>query len=75
MGKEVPCYGCTERRAEHGYNCHMDCPRYKQFHESRVAKLEKENKKRAEEAMITDTRMKSLDRITGEKRKMNVWKG
>lgn len=26
MDKGSPCLGCNKRRAEHGYNCHSDCP-------------------------------------------------
>ena len=75
MKKECPCHYCEKRHVEHGYNCHSDCPEHKEWHDEREAKRELMIKKRSEEAMITDTRIRSMDRITGEKRKHGYWKG
>lgn len=75
MGKDVPCYGCEKRHVEHGYNCHSDCPEYKEYHEKRVAQLETMNKKRDEEAMVVSTRLRAICKNKREKRSQNAWKG
>ena len=59
MGKEVPCYGCEKRHS----GCHSECESYKEYHDKRTAKCELLSKKRAEEAMITDTRIKSMNKL------------
>ena len=67
MGKDVSCYGCEKRHVEHGYNCHSDCPDYKAFHEERTAKIALFCKKRNEEAMVVDARLRAIRKTSGEK--------
>lgn len=75
MGKEVPCYGCEKRHVEHGYNCHSDCPEYKEYHDNRTAKLEFLTKKRSEEAMVVNTRLRAINKNKRGKKIQSAWKG
>lgn len=79
IDKSVPCYnegkGCDRRRVTSEYNCHSDCPDYKNYHDKRSAKLELISKKRAEDAMITDVRMRSIEKTTRNKTTQGCGKG
>lgn len=75
MDKNVPCYGCEKRHVEHGYNCHSDCPEYKEFHEERVAKIAQIRHKKNEEAMVKEIHIRAAQKIQKKKRTKSYWKG
>lgn len=71
MSKEVPCYMCEKRHN----GCHSECESYKQYHDKIVAKREIENKKRAEEAILTDLRANAAYKQKKKKANVKYWKG
>ena len=73
--EDNPCYGCTERHVEKGYNCHSDCPRFIKASEKNKEKNAMIRKQKADEAMFTEVRIRSIEKATKEKMKRNVWKG
>lgn len=73
--EDDPCYGCERRYSESKYNCHSDCPDYLAKKEKKNARAELIRKKKAEDALLTDFRIKSMTRISKEKRKQGTWKG
>lgn len=73
--EDDPCYGCERRYGDSKYNCHSDCPDYLAKKEGRRARAELIRKKKAEDALLTDFRIKSMTRISKEKRKQGTWKG
>ncbi len=79
IDKTVPCYkdgkDCDKRRVTSEYNCHSDCPEYKEYHDERVAKLDLINKKRSEERLVTETRIRAMNKATRRKSKQTRWKG
>ena len=71
-----PCYGCERRCVKSGYNCHSDCPDYKEYHDRNAARAELIRAKRAEDSIILDTRLKSMRKTQKKKAKqMAYWKG
>ncbi|MBQ2390914.1 MAG: hypothetical protein II306_04015 [Clostridia bacterium] len=68
-----PCYGCTKRSVTSEHNCHSDCPEYKIFRDAKNERNETIRKKKAEEAMMTDVRIRSIERTT--KPITTKWKG
>ena len=76
MDKGSPCLGCNKRRAEHGYNCHSDCPEYKEYHEGRVAECDLIRKKRLQEAEAKSVRIRSMKKSQRAKEVQKCyWKG
>lgn len=76
MEKDSPCHGCEKRHAEHGYNCHSDCPEYKAYHEEREAKCELIRKKRLQEADAKGVRLRSIRKSRKAKEVQKCyWKG
>lgn len=73
--EDDPCYGCERRYGDSKYNCHSDCPDYLAIKEKKSARAELIRKKKAEDALLTDFRIKSMTRISKEKRKQGTWKG
>lgn len=73
--EEDPCYGCERRYSESKYNCHSECPDYLAIKEKKRARAELIRKKKAEEGLVTDLRIRSLARLSRDKRKQNAWKG
>ena len=77
--RSCPCYnegkGCDKRQVTSTYNCHSDCHDYAVYKQDRMERSTVIYKKRADEAMITDTRIKSVYRTTGKKRGQSAWKG
>lgn len=69
------CFGCEKRIATSEHNCHSDCPDYKAFKEEQTERAETIRKKKYEEALVTDTRARSMERTTREKRTQSAWKG
>ena len=67
---KAPCYGC-ERRDAH---CHSSCEDYKKFSKSRGEELSLLRKKRADDAMMTDVKMRSIEKSTREKLKQGCRK-
>lgn len=70
-----PCYKCEKRCVTHEYNCHSHCPEFKKIKDMEQQKAEIIKKKRAEEADVTDLRIRSMNRITRDTKKQNAWKG
>jgi hypothetical protein len=72
-----PCYkdgvDCPKRTVHP--NCHSTCPEYKKYSDGLTAKNEFIRKKKAEDAMVTETRIKARTRTSGTKLKQGVWKG
>lgn len=68
-----PCYGCTKRSVTSEHNCHSDCPEYKIFRDGLDEHNEMIRKKKAEEAMMTDVCIRSIERKT--KPITTKWKG
>lgn len=76
MCKELnPCYNCNRRRATSEYNCHSDCPDYKEYKEKLSDRANVIRHKKADEAMVTDVRIRSMQRTSGDKRRQGAWKG
>ena len=76
MGKRSPCLGCEKRHAEHGYNCHSDCPDYKDYHDEITTRSETIRKKRSEEADAKGVRICSIRRSQRVKEIQKCrWKG
>lgn len=74
MRKESdPCYGCSKRSVTVEHNCHSDCPEYKIFRDGLDEHNEMIRKKKAEDAMITDVRIRSFEKTT--KHITTKWKG
>lgn len=73
--KNVPCYGCDKRRAESGYNCHSDCPEYKEYKAKCEGEAAVVREKKGYEAEFTDTRIRALTKTRRKKTKQNVWRG
>lgn len=67
--EDTPCYGCTKRRAEKGYNCHSDCPDYKAYSQARAERSRAICKKRAEEHMVIGVLVKAAEKTMREKGK------
>ena len=70
-----PCYGCTERRATDGYNCHSDCPKYAGYRRMLADKAVMIKQKKAVEELVTETRVRAIRKTSRTKRKQNAWKG
>lgn len=71
-----PCYGCERRCVTSGYNCHSDCPDYKEYHEERVAECALMRKKRLEDADFKGVRIKSIRKSQKAKELQKCyWKG
>lgn len=68
-----PCYGCERRCVKSGYNCHSDCPDYKDYKQEAEKRAELIRKKKAEESLFIDTRLKAI-RKTQKKNKWLVGK-
>lgn len=68
-----PSYGCGKRSVTIEHNCHSDCPEYKIFRDAKNERNEAIRKKKAEEAMMTDVRIRSIERTT--KPITTKWKG
>lgn len=73
--KDRPCHGCTKRWAANGRTCHSSCPEYAKDHEDDVERNKALRKKKADEAMIDDTHIKSIKRCTKGRIKQTLWKG
>lgn len=71
MCKIKPCLGCEKRHV----NCHSDCPDYKEYRDEMDERNETIRKKKAEESLIIDTRIKAMRKTAKEKQKQNAWKG
>jgi hypothetical protein len=71
MGNNVPCYGCEKRSA----SCHSSCKEYKDFRQVNIERSELICRKRNEESMITETRIKSVYKTAGKRRPQKAWKG
>lgn len=73
IDKDIPCYGC-ERRSP---LCHSSCEEYKAFKQKRADQSRLICKKRADEAMCTEVRIRSIQKTAKDKtaRKQSIWKG
>lgn len=71
----APCWGCTRRRDEDGYNCHSDCPDYKEYREKLDAEADLIRHKKAEDQLLTDTRIRSVEKATKMKPKQTAGRG
>lgn len=67
--KKTPCYGCQRRWATTKDNCHSSCEDYKRFSQAREKELEALRKKRNEEGMVTDVRIKVIEKIVKDRRR------
>ena len=72
--KSCPCYNCSKRCAESGYNCHSDCQEYKEY-QARVAK-DKEllYKQRNNENAYIETRIKAAYKTAHKRRQQKAWR-
>lgn len=72
---DCPCYkdgkDCTKRTS----TCHSTCPEYKKYHDKNTEERETIRKKKAEEAMLTDTRIRSMEKTRKVKAKQTLWRG
>ena len=76
MSKESnPCYGCERRCVKSGYNCHSDCPDYKEFHDKNCERSNIIRKKRGEDAEFKSVRVHSIAKSQKRKIKQTYWKG
>lgn len=76
VDRSCPCYGCNKRHAEHGYNCHSDCPEYKKWADKIASENELVRRKKAEEADDIGVRITSIKRNKREKETEKCrWKG
>lgn len=73
--KKNPCLGCGKRCVTSEYNCHSDCPDYKEYRDEMDERNETIRKKKAEEMLIIDTRVKAMRKTAKEKEKQYAWKG
>lgn len=72
-----PCYMCEKRWATSKDSCHSSCEAYKAFKQKRADQSRVICKKRADEAMITEVRIRSIQKTTKDTtaRKQSIWKG
>ena len=63
--KKAPCYGCERREPL----CHGSCEDYKRFSQAREEELEAIRKKRNEEGMVTDVRIKAIEKTIKDRRR------
>lgn len=71
VDSSVPCYNCERRSA----GCHSSCESYKEYRDKMTEKNDAIRKKKAEEELLTDTRIRSIEKATKIKPKQTVWKG
>lgn len=71
VDRSVPCYGCDKRCA----GCHSSCESYKEYHDKVTAEREAIRKKKEAEAMMTDTRIRSMEKTRKVKPKQTLWRG
>lgn len=74
IDKSVPCYRCERRCVTSDYNCHSDCPDYKEYADAIAERRDTIRKKRAEESLVNETRFKSMERL-GFKQTQSAKKG
>lgn len=70
-----PCYGCTERRVADGYNCHSDCQKYAEYRRKLTDNAELIRQKKSEEGLVTDTKVRAMQKALRKKGKQSAWKG
>lgn len=70
-----PCYKDGKDCPRRTSTCHGDCPEYKIFYDNRIAENEAIWKKKNEEAVYTDTRVRALNKAAGIKSKQSAWRG
>lgn len=77
IDKDIPCYGCTRRWATNKDSCHSSCEEYKEFKQKREDQSRVICKKKADEAMCTEVRIRSIQKTIKDKtaRKQSIWKG
>ena len=63
-----PCYGCNKRVATSEYNCHSDCPEYLACSKANRERLDLISRKRDEEAMIYEVKVRGISKIAKKKR-------
>ena len=73
IDKNVPCYMCERRKPL----CHSSCEEYMAYAQARVDKADMIRKQKADEAMLTEVRLNSIQRSIKDKsvKKQNAWKG
>lgn len=71
VDRSVPCYNCDKRSV----GCHSSCESYKEYRKKISEKQEAIRKKKDEEEMLTDTRIRSMKKTRKVKSKQTAWKG
>lgn len=57
--KHSPCYNCPDRQV----GCHGKCERYLAYAEKRAEDAEKEREEKKADILLTDFRLRSIDRV------------
>lgn len=56
---QSPCYKCTYRRI----GCHGKCTKYRKYKAERAKEANEEKEAKKADSMLTDFRMRSIDRV------------
>lgn len=75
MDNNKPCYGCDKRVATSEYNCHSDCPEYLACSKANRERLDLISRKRDEDAMIYEVKVRGISKVAKKKRTKGFWKG
>ena len=66
-----PCYGCDRRQK----GCHSSCEDYEAYRQANNERAEIIRQKKAEEALVTDTRERALLKAARKRSTQSAWKG
>ena len=69
--RSCPCYnegkGCNKRHVTSTYNCHSDCPEYKEWADDLASENELVRQRKAAEADVNGVRIKSIKKTQKER--------
>lgn len=67
----TPCYGCERRSA----TCHSSCEDYKTYQQANRERSELISRKRDEESMVYEVKVRGIRKIEKKKANVKYWKG